>query len=67
MRDAGYGWTIEMQIKALQHGLQVAEVAVENRQRMGGVSKVSGSLQGSLAAGCKILWTLARNTMHTRN
>ncbi len=67
MCDAGYGWTVEMQIKALQHGLRVAEVAVENRQRMGGVSKVSGSLRGSLAAGCKILWTLARNTMHARN
>ncbi len=59
MRDPGYGWTIEMQIKALRRGLRVAEVPVSYRRRVG-MSKISGSLRASLAAGGKILWTIAR-------
>ncbi len=59
MRDPGYGWTIEMQIKALQRGLRVREVPVSYRRRIG-VSKISGNLRASLAAGVKILWTIAR-------
>jgi glycosyltransferase involved in cell wall biosynthesis len=60
MADANYGWTIEMQIKALRKGLRVIEVPVTCRRRLGGASKVSGTLTGSLAAGLKILWTIAR-------
>ncbi len=59
MRDTGYGWTIEMQIKAVQKGLRVAEVPVSYRLRIGR-SKISGNLGASLAAGAKILWTVAR-------
>ena len=59
MRDPGYGWTIEMQIKALKKGLRVVEVPVSYRRRIG-VSKISGNLKASIAAGAKILWTLAR-------
>jgi glycosyltransferase involved in cell wall biosynthesis len=59
MRDPGYGWTIEMQIKALQKGLRVAEVPVSYRRRIGS-SKISGNFRASVAAGCKILWTIAR-------
>jgi glycosyltransferase involved in cell wall biosynthesis len=59
MRDPGYGWTIEMQIKALQHGLRVLEIPVSYRRRIG-TSKISGNLKASLAAGAKILWTIAR-------
>ena len=59
MRDPGYGWTIEMQIKALRRGLRVLEVPVSYRRRIG-VSKISGSLRASLAAGVKILWTVLR-------
>ncbi len=60
MRDRNYGWTIEMQIKALRAGLRVLEVPVTYRQRRAGVSKVSGNAWGSFAAGVKILWTIAR-------
>ena len=60
MSDRGYGWTVEMQIAAIRRGLRVVEVPVSRRSRIGGRSKVSGSVRGSLAAGCKILWTVFR-------
>jgi glycosyltransferase involved in cell wall biosynthesis len=60
MADRNYGWTIEMQIKVLQRGLRVIETPVSCRHRLGGVSKVSGTFGGSVAAGFKILWTIAR-------
>lgn len=60
MCDPNYGWTIEMQIRALQNGLRVLEVPVSYRRRRGGTSKVSGNVLGSLKAGAKILWTVAR-------
>ena len=60
MRDPTYGWTVEMQIKALRHGLRVVETPVSCRRRRYGSSKVSGSISGSLKAGCKILWTIGR-------
>ena len=60
MRDRNYGWTIEMQIKAVCAGLRIVEVPVSYRRRRAGRSKVSGSLWGSFAAGVKILWIVAR-------
>lgn len=60
MADRNFGWTIEMQIKAVQRGLRVLEAPVTSRRRLGGSSKVSGTLKGSVAAGFKILWTIAR-------
>lgn len=59
MRDRNYGWTIEMQIKALRHHLRVIEVPVSYRRRIG-VSKISGNWRASAAAGCKIFWTIIR-------
>ena len=59
MRDTDFGWTCEMQVKALRHGLKVAEVPVSYRRRVG-VSKITGTLSGTLRAGWKILWTLVR-------
>ncbi|MAC26202.1 MAG: UDP-glucose--dolichyl-phosphate glucosyltransferase [Sandaracinus sp.] len=61
MRDRNFGWTVEMQIKAAQRGLRHAEVPVSYRPRVG-TSKVSGTLRGSVGAGAKILWLLARHT-----
>jgi glycosyltransferase involved in cell wall biosynthesis len=55
MRDRNYGWTIEMQIRALQRGLRVREVPVSYRPRRAGENKVSGHLRSSLAAGYIIL------------
>ena len=59
MRDLDYGWTIEMQVKAARLGVPHAEVPVSYRRRIG-VSKVSGTVRGTLGASRKILWTLAR-------
>jgi hypothetical protein len=60
MKDPNYGWTVEMQVKALKHKLQCAEVAVSYRKRIG-KSKVSGTIKGSVLAGYKILWTIFRS------
>ncbi len=60
MRDTNFGWTMEMQIKAIQHGLRIAEIPVTYRKRTAGQSKISGNLWGSIAAGAKILWTVAK-------
>lgn len=57
MRDRNYGWTIEMQIKAVQLNLAVQEVSVNYRKRIG-QSKISGTLCGAMKAGSKILWTI---------
>ena len=59
MRDRNFGWTVEMQIKAAQRQVRAVEVPVSYRQRIG-VSKVSGTLRGSVSAGVKILWLLGR-------
>jgi len=59
MRDQTYGWTAEMQVKAVKAGLRVLEVPVSYRKRIG-VSKISGSLMPSLKAGVKILGTILR-------
>ncbi len=58
MRDRNYGWTIEMQIRALQHGLRVAEVPVSYGNRRAGEGKVSANLRASIQAGVKIIWTV---------
>jgi hypothetical protein len=55
MADTDYGWTVEMQVKALQMGLNARELPVAYQRRKGGRSKVSGTLAGSLRAGAKIL------------
>lgn len=59
MRDTTYGWTVEMQIKAVRAGLRCAEVPVSYRRRIG-VSKITGTLAGTAKASAKILWTIGR-------
>lgn len=59
MSDPDFGWTAEMQVKALRHGLRVAEVPVSYRRRVG-VSKITGTVAGTVRAGTKILWTVLR-------
>ncbi|HZF07548.1 MAG TPA: glycosyltransferase family 2 protein [Thermoanaerobaculia bacterium] len=59
MSDPDFGWTAEMQVKALRHGLRVAEVPVRYRRRVG-VSKITGTVKGTLLAGYKILWMVLR-------
>jgi len=60
MQDTGFGWTIEMQIKAARGNLRVAEVPVPCRCRRAGQSKISGTVSGTARAGAKILWTVLR-------
>ena len=59
MQDTTYGWTVEMQLKAAKLKLRSVEVPVRYRRRIG-VSKVSGTVKGTLGAGYKILWTIFR-------
>jgi glycosyltransferase involved in cell wall biosynthesis len=58
MRDRNYGWTVEMQVRALEHGLRILEVPVSYRMRAAGVNKVSGNLRASVHAGWIILTTV---------
>ena len=59
MRDQTWGWTIEMQVKALREGLAIREVPVAWRSRRGGQPKVSGTLRGTIGASRKILAWMA--------
>ncbi|WP_298900537.1 glycosyltransferase family 2 protein [uncultured Psychroserpens sp.] len=54
MEDKTYGWTVEMQLKALRKKLSYTEIPVNYRNRIG-VSKVSGTVKGAIFAGVKIL------------
>ena len=54
MQDKTYGWTVEMQLKALKQRLSYVEIPVNYRNRIG-VSKVSGTVKGAIFAGIKIL------------
>ncbi len=62
MEDKTYGWTIEMQIKAVRMGLRCTEIPISYRKRVG-VSKITGTISGTLKASYKILWTIARYTV----
>lgn len=58
MTDKTYGWTVEMQLKALKQKLSYTEVPVRYRNRIG-ISKVSGTVKGTIMAGVKIIgWIL---------
>lgn len=57
MADKDFGWTVEMQVKAAKLKIKSTEVPVDYRRRIG-VSKVSGTVKGTILAGHKILWTI---------
>lgn len=59
MQDRTFGWTIEMQIKAVIKGLRITETPVSYRRRLG-VSKITGTVSGTAMASLKILWTIFR-------
>lgn len=61
MSDTGYGWTVEMQVKAARVGLRVAEVPVSYRRRVAGRSKISKTVKGTVGASYKILFTILRH------
>jgi hypothetical protein len=60
MRDTTWGWNVEMQIKAVRHGLRIRQVDVPYGHRIAGKSKISGTISGTIRAGWKILTTIAR-------
>jgi len=60
MRDKTFGWTVEMQIKAAQQGLRSCEVPVSYRKRIG-ISKITGTINGAIKAGHKILWIIFKS------
>ena len=55
MEDKTYGWTVEMQLKALKNNYSYLEIPVKYRNRIG-VSKVSGTIKGAIFAGVNILY-----------
>ena len=57
MSDPDFGWTVEMQVKAAKMKFRCTEIPVSYRRRVG-VSKVSGTIRGTILAGHKILWTI---------
>ncbi len=64
MADENFGWTIEMQIKATRSKLRTIEIPVPYRKRVG-TSKISGTISGSVKAGVKILYTIAKYGVQT--
>jgi glycosyltransferase involved in cell wall biosynthesis len=66
MRDRGFGWTVEMQVKAARARLRHREVSVRYRRRHAGRSKVTGTIRGSVLAGATILATIARYACYSR-
>lgn len=60
MRDRGFGWTLEMQVRAVEEGARIGELPVAYRPRAGGRSKISGTIRGSIGAGTIILATVAQ-------
>lgn len=59
MTDTAFGWTVEMQVKAIQQGLQIIEVPVDTKRRIG-KSKISGTFRGTIGAGVGILSMIAK-------
>ena len=63
MDDRDWGWTLQMQIRAVVHDLRITEVEVTHRRREKGESKISGSIPMSVLVGAKMFYTLARERL----
>ncbi len=63
MTDQSFGWTVEMQVKALRHGLIVQEIDVPYYRRQAGSSKISRTVTGTVRAGSTILWVIGRELL----
>lgn len=66
MSDTNFGWTVEMQIKAAKARLRTIELPVRYRCRIG-ASKISGTVRGTISAGYKILYTIAKYALWRRS
>ena len=67
MTDQDFGWTVEMQVRALKHGLRIQEIRVPYHKRSAGKSKISRTISGTVKAGSTILWTIGRELAHELN
>jgi len=59
MQDRDFGWTVEMQIKIAKQNIPFREFPAKYRKRVG-VSKITGTLKGTILAGYKIIYTLIK-------
>jgi hypothetical protein len=62
LTDENYGWTVEMQVRAVKCGVRTVEIPVRYRRRIG-VSKGSGTIKGVIGAGVKILYVIGREAL----
>lgn len=65
MDDRDWGWTLQMQVRAVRHGLVIMEVDAPHFARSGGRSKISGRLGMSVRVGAKMFYTLARERLRS--
>jgi len=65
MDDRDWGWTLQMQVRAVRHGLAITEADAPHLPRSGGRSKISGRLGMSLRVGAKMFYTLARERLRS--
>src|SRR5512133_3948331 len=65
MRELTYGWNLEMQMRAARARLRILEIPADYHRRRGGISKVAGSVIGTIRAGGRILATFARVSSET--
>lgn len=63
MADQDFGWTVEMQIRGIKHGLRIREIKVPYRQRTAGKSKISRTINGTVKAGITILRIIGREAL----
>lgn len=64
MTDQAFGWTVEMQVRALKQGLRIREMDVPYYQRAAGKSKISRTVSGTVMAGSTILWVIGRELLN---
>jgi glycosyltransferase involved in cell wall biosynthesis len=64
MADQAFGWTVEMQVRALKQNLRIQEIRVPYRTRSAGKSKISRTISGTVKAGSTILWVIGRELVH---
>jgi rSAM/selenodomain-associated transferase 2/rSAM/selenodomain-associated transferase 1 len=60
MDDADFGWTVQMQVRAVRSHLRCLEVPVDASRRKAGRSKISGTVRGVLGASTKILCVILK-------
>ena len=66
MDDRNWGWTLQMQLRAIEARLRIVEILVPHRARAVGRSKISGSLTTSVRVGLKMFHTIARERLRRR-